>query len=52
MPLPNEIETEIIKMDDELARTNLTVKKALSNRSNLLLTLKSHCQKSYDEIKF
>ena len=52
MPLPNEIETEIIKMDDELARANLTVKKALSNRSNVLLTLKDHCQKSYDEIKF
>jgi hypothetical protein len=52
MPLPNEIETEIIKMDDKLERANLTVKKALSNRSNVLLTLKDHCQKSYDEIKF
>ena len=35
MPLPNEIETDI-KMDDELARANLTVKKALWNRSNVL----------------
>ena len=55
MPLPNEIETDIrdiIKMDDELARANLTAKKALWNRSNVLLTLKDHCQKSYDEIKF
>ena len=55
MPLPNEIETDnrdIIKIDDELARANLTVKKALWNRSNVLLTLKDHCQKSYDEIKF
>lgn len=52
MPLPNEIETEIIKMDDELARANLTLKKALWNRSNVLLALKDHCQKSYDEIKF
>ena len=39
-------------MVDELSRANLTVKKALWNRSDMLLTLKDHCQKSYDEIKF